>query len=351
MAPQRLVVIGASAGGVESLIDLAAALPPDFPAPVLVVVHIPAGTRSLLPQILRRAGPLPAIHPQDGEPLMAGRIYVALPDHHLLVEQGRVAVTKGPKENRFRPAIDALFRSAAYVYGSAVIGVILSGTLDDGVSGLWTIKRRGGVAVVQQPDDALYSEMPVNALQQVDVDYVVPLAELGELLTRLVTQSSQDGEDQMNEEERRRLETEVRIAAEDGALEQGILEMGELSAIACPDCHGALVRLQEGGHVRYRCHTGHAFSASALLAGVNESVEDSLWSAVRALEESTILLRQLGEHHADAGNVRTAELFFDQAHAAEERSRRVRDVLIQENPLDDPVIREGSQVSHDPNLP
>ncbi|EYB69456.1 CheB methylesterase [Deinococcus phoenicis] len=338
MAAQHIVVIGASAGGVESLLTLAASLPADFPAPILVVLHVAAGGPSLLPQLLRGRGPLPAAHAQDQEPLMPGHIYVAPPDHHLLVEPGRVAVTRGPKENRFRPSVDALFRSAAYVYGPAVIGAVLSGTLDDGTSGLWTVKRRGGVAVVQAPDDALFPEMPLNALQQVDVDHVVPVAGLGALLTRLVSRPDQ-GEDRMNEEERQRLEAEVRIAAEHNALQSGIMGMGDLSPLTCPECHGTLVRLTEGRNVRYRCHTGHAFTANALLAGVNESVEDTLWNAVRVLEENTMLLQQLGEYYAGLGETHTAELLFDKAHESQERTRQVRAILLRHDSLSEPVFQ------------
>ncbi|GAA5512931.1 protein-glutamate methylesterase/protein-glutamine glutaminase [Deinococcus carri] len=351
MAPQRIVVIGASAGGVESLMDLAASLPADFPVPLLVVLHVPAHGPTLLPQILRRCGPLPAAQAEDGEPLLPGRIYVAPPDHHLLVEDGHVAVTRGPKENRFRPSVDTLFRSAAYAYGPAAIGVVLSGTMDDGTSGLWTIKRRGGVTIVQQPEDALFSEMPENALQQVEVDHVVPLGELAALLTRLVRQETGGGEDRMNEEERRRLETEVRIAAEDNAFEQQVMSLGNLSAITCPECHGSLVRLHEGGTVRYRCHTGHAFSVNALLTGTTEAVEDSLWGAIRGLEESTMLLHQLGEHYAGTGNARLAEAFLDQAHEAEERFRQIRQILLRHRPLDSPLIQAGSQAAQDSGLP
>jgi len=260
-----------------------------------------------------------------------------------------VAVNRGPKENRFRPSVDALFRSAAYLSGPAVVGVILSGLLDDGTSGLWTVKRRGGTAVVQEPQDALFPEMPRNALDQVDVDYVAPLAELPALLTRLVQQTAQ-GEDHMNEEERQRLETEVRVLA--GALVSpgDILKLGELSTIACPDCHGVLVKLREGTHIRYRCHTGHAFSAGALLRGVDHGIEESLWSAVRALEEGTMLLHHLGEHYTEVGEPRAAERFFDRAHQAEERARQVR-ALLEQSSLNDPVLHGGGQDVQSASLP
>lgn len=349
MTPQRLVVIGSSAGGVESLIELAGALPADFPAPLLVVQHVAAGSLSMLPQILRRAGPLPAAHAQDGEPLVPGHIYIAPPDHHLLVEDGRVAVNRGPKENRFRPSVDALFRSAAYIYGPAVVGVILSGLLDDGTSGLWTVKRRGGTAVVQAPEDALFPEMPRNALDQVDVDHAAPLAQLPALLTRLVRQTPR-GEDHMNEEERLRLETEVRVLAGPAVSPEDIMRLGELASIACPDCHGVLVKLREGGDIRYRCHTGHAFSAGALLRGVDQGIEESLWNAVRALEEGTMLLRHLGDHYTEVGELRAAERFLDRAHETEGRARQVRG-LLEQSSLNHPVLRGGTPDPQNARLP
>jgi two-component system chemotaxis response regulator CheB len=167
-APERVVVIGASAGGVESLKEVVGALRSDFPAAICVVLHVPPYQPSLLPKILSGCGELPAVHPEDGTNLLAGHIYVAPPDRHLLLGNDRASVTKGPKENRFRPSIDALFRSAAYAYGPKVIGVVLSGALDDGTSGLWSVKRMGGIAIIQSPDDARFDSMPKSALEYVD---------------------------------------------------------------------------------------------------------------------------------------------------------------------------------------
>ncbi len=178
MAKRDIVVIGASAGGVDALKTLAAALPADFGATLFVVLHVSPHSPSYLPDILNYADPLKATHPRDGEPIQRGHIYVAPPDHHLLIEYDQVLVKKGPKENRFRPSIDALFRSAAYNYGSRVIGVVLTGMLDDGTSGLWSVKRMGGLGIIQQPDDAPYASMPDSVLQYVEVDYQVPITGL-----------------------------------------------------------------------------------------------------------------------------------------------------------------------------
>ena len=182
----RLVVIGASAGGIEALRELVRSIPPTFPAPLCVVLHLAPDSPGLIPDILGRAGPLRALHPSDRQRLEAGTIYVAPPDHHLLVEPGRLRVTKGPRENRFRPAIDPLFRSAAQVYGPAAIGIILTGNLDDGTAGLWTLKQMGGIAIVQDVNDAMFPSMPASAANHVDVDYSVPLDQVPGLLVQLV---------------------------------------------------------------------------------------------------------------------------------------------------------------------
>src|SRR3954452_14268100 len=206
-----IVVFGASAGGVESLREVVHQLPVDFPAPVFVVLHVPPYQASALPKILSTTGSLPAVHAEDGAKIEAGRIYVARPDHHMLLENDHVVVKRGPKENRFRPSIDALFRSAAYNYRADAIGVVLSGALDDGTSGLWTIKRLGGIAIVQQPNDARFESMPLNALEQVNVDYTIPANEIGRLLVRLVAadRSKAPAEPELH----RRVGIELAIAA------------------------------------------------------------------------------------------------------------------------------------------
>src|SRR4051812_8388035 len=185
MPEHDVVVIGASAGGVEALSRLVGMFPPDLPASVFVVLHVPAESTSVLPRILNRAGPLPVIHPISGQAFERGHIYVAPPDHHLLVKQGYCELTRGPRENGHRPAVDPLFRSAARVYGARVIGVILSGALDDGTAGMVAIQMRKGICVVQSPDDALYAGMPQSAIDNVKVDHVIPLAEMGNLLVEL----------------------------------------------------------------------------------------------------------------------------------------------------------------------
>ena len=192
MAARDIIVVGASAGGVNALATLAEGLPPDLPASVLVALHLAPGVTSILPEILARAGRLPAVHPKDGEAYEKGKIYVAPPDHHLLVREGHLRLTRGARENLHRPAIDPLFRSAALAHGPRVIGVVLTGSLDDGTAGLSAVKRCGGTAVVQDPSDASHPSMPAAALKNVAVDHSVPLSEMAALLARLAGGAVED---------------------------------------------------------------------------------------------------------------------------------------------------------------
>jgi two-component system, chemotaxis family, protein-glutamate methylesterase/glutaminase len=331
----RLVVIGASAGGFEALKRLVRGLPPDFPAALFVVWHMSPDIRGVLPQVLSRENTIHAAHAYDGEAIEPNRIYVAPPDRHLLVEKGRVRVTKGPKENRFRPAVDPLFRSAAYAYGRRVVAVVLSGALDDGTAGLWTVKHRGGVAVVQDPLDAEVPSMPENALREVAVDYTVPVAEMADLLVRLSREPvAETAEVAMpSEQENEKTEIEIRVAAEDGAFELGIMKFGALTPYTCPDCHGVLSSLKDGGPTRFRCHTGHAYSADSLLSTITENVEDSLYSAIRGVEESVMLLNHIGDHLAEANQTKLAAVYFRKAKEAEARTALVRQVALSHEQL------------------
>ncbi|AFZ68618.1 chemotaxis protein CheB [Deinococcus peraridilitoris] len=325
MQTERLVVIGGSAGALDALRAIVRDLPRDFPAAVLVVVHISPDFPSRLAQILNDSGPLEACHARDGDPLRAGVIHVAPPDHHLLVQRGHLRLTRSPKENRARPSIDVLFRSAAYTHGAGVMGVLLSGMLDDGTSGLWTIKQLGGQVIVQHPEEAPQPSMPLSALRQVEVDEVLGAGQIGPHLSEWAFAAGPLEEHvTLDDEQRRRLEVELGVATEDNAFELGVLQLGPLSPFTCPECHGVMVQIKEGNSSRFRCHTGHAFSPSSLLAEVRDSVEASLWSAARALDENVMLLEHLARHFGEAGEEGPREAFTHEALHAREQARLVR---------------------------
>ncbi|HYI02813.1 chemotaxis protein CheB, partial [Hyalangium sp.] len=319
-----IIVIGASMGGVEALKGLVARFPKDLPATVFVVLHLPSGFRSLLPEILSRSGPVSAIHPKDGEPLRPGCIYVAPSDRHLLVEPGRVRVVKGPRENNHRPAVDPLFRSAALAYGARVVGVVLTGALNCGTSGLISIKAQGGVAVVQDPADAYCGDMPRSALEYVAADYCVPLAELGGLLDRLARTPI----DSRKRRPSQLLEQEVgsQLAALDAVNKAP--SSGSPSHFSCPDCGGVLFELSEEGLLRFRCRVGHDYTGAALASGQQHTVDSALWAAARALEEKAALARRM------AAGARERQLSFSlprfeaQAREAEQQALLVRQVAM-----------------------
>jgi two-component system chemotaxis response regulator CheB len=330
--------MGASAGGLEALLGVVAGLPPDLPASVFIVLHTAPSSPGRLPHILQRAAALPVAHGVDGELVQRGRVYVAAPDHHLLVENGRVRVTRGPKENHTRPAVDPLFRSAALDYGPRAVGVVLTGVLDDGTAGLHAIKERGGTAVVQDPVDALYPDMPQNAMRRVAVDHVVRLHGLPSLLVRLAAEpAGPPGDSRVSRE----IEIEARIAREDNAMQAGVMELGPASPYTCPDCHGVLLQITDVPMPRFRCHTGHAYSLDGLVATMTTAVEESLWNGLRAVEESVMLLRHMAQHAREATDTATATVLEEKAAAANARGELVRRAAL----LQEAVSREAAAPS------
>jgi two-component system chemotaxis response regulator CheB len=324
-----LVVIGASAGGIETLQKLLPELPADFAGTLLVVLHTTGRPGSLLPQILRRVSSLAVSHPKDRTRMERGHIYVAPPDCHLLVEDGVLRVLQGPRENLHRPAIDPLFRSAAVAAGRRVIGVILSGMLDDGTSGLMVVRAHGGAAIVQDPETALFPAMPRNALEQVPEATVLPVEAIAKELVRLVNEKLPD-------EERHAPVRGTTEEKETQFLEKQMPQIenserpGEPSAFACPDCGGVLWELQENGFLRFRCRVGHAFTARHLSAEQRHAIETALWSALRALEESAALYHRLA---ARTPNERSGipTRFREHAENREENARVLREFLVNVN--------------------
>ncbi len=315
------IVVGASAGGVRTLKEMLRAVPPDLPAAILVVVHIPAHSPSALPLVLG-GGPLPVKAAEDGEPLAKGMIYVAPHDRHLLIQNERLRLTRGPRENRFRPCIDTLFRSAAVDLGPRVVGIVLSGALDDGTAGLWAIKDRGGVAVVQDPAEAEFPDMPQNALAHVAVDHVLRAAEIGPKLAALTAEPIPRV---TPAPPAMAAETAIELGA--NAHAQGVFDLGRPSPNACPECHGSLTEIREGTIVRYRCHTGHAYSARALLGETEAEIEKSLWSTVRAIEERSFLLRTMERRARESGDHTLAGRLAAEASRDEANAERVRQLM------------------------
>lgn len=323
---RNVIVIGASAGGVEALQSLVAGLPADLPATVVVVLHIPSYGGSVLPAILTRSGPLRARHPVPGDALRPAEILVAPPDYHLVLDAGRVRLTRGPRENGHRPAIDVLFRTAARSAGQRVIGVVLSGVLDDGTAGLAAVESRGGVTVVQDPADALYPGMPSSALDNVPVHHVVPAKEIGGLLAQLVTEHTEDIHDEIEG-----VSSLMEIEADLAMMDDNAMDMperpGTPSGFSCPDCSGVLWEINDGGLIRYRCRVGHAWSSESLLGEQAQQLEDALWMALRGLEEKAALSRTMGERARERGNPLSAQRFEEQAGEATHAASLIRTML------------------------
>ncbi|MFL5401491.1 MAG: chemotaxis protein CheB [Gemmatimonadales bacterium] len=321
MGGRDIVVIGASAGGIEPLTQLARGLPEDFPGSVFVIVHFPSSVTSTLPNILGRAGPLPARHAVDGEGVEPGRIYVARPGFHLLLEDERVCLSRGPKENGHRPAVDPLFRSAARTYGPRVVGVVLSGNLNDGTAGLQTIKRRGGIAVVQSLETALYPGMPRSAMDNVAVDHVASPTEIPRLLSELALQLEPVEVKAMPED------SPSNEASDEFGLGDRHVQAGVPSTMSCPECHGVLWEVKDDEMVRFRCRVGHAYSAEALMAHQAENLEAALWIALRSLEEHSALARRLAARANSRGHAHSAATFTEQAMDSEHHASVIRNVL------------------------
>ena len=320
-----VVVIGGSAGALGPLKCIASVLPEGMPAAVFVVLHLSSDFPSYIPEILSRSGLLKARHPDDGEKIEKGTIYVAKPDFHLLVEDGRIRVTRGPRENRHRPAIDPLFRTAARAYGSRVIGVLLSGQLDDGAAGIMAVKMRGGLTIVQHPNEALSSDMPMNAMRNAQPDYVLPSAEIGRMIAKCVPITEpQEEAGSMEEKRTRKRSSEPDVADLSAPVERP--KEGKPSEFACPECHGVLWEEKEGELVQYRCRVGHAYTESSLVGEMSQAAEAALWASLRALSEQSALLKRMASRCTEP----LASRYRDQASGFDEHCETIRNILLQD---------------------
>lgn len=328
MSGHDIVVIGASAGGLKAVSAVLRELPASLDAAVFVVQHVAADKKSYLPHLLGDITDLPVRSPDDNEAFRRGHVYVATPDHHLLLSSDRVRVMRGPQENRFRPSIDALFRSAARSHGSRVIGVILTGYLDDGTVGLQTIKKRGGIAVVQDPEEAEYPSMPRTALRYVEVDYKVPIADAGALLIRLVSEPAASQEDFPTTPA---IEIESNIAEQVMTTKeflQNVEEIGERTTYTCPDCNGSIWQIGDEEPLKLRCHVGHSFTGEVFSAEQSRNIESALWSAIRIMEEKVTFTRQLAERKRVQKLPDDADALETEADAVDEEVTKVRDLIV-----------------------
>jgi two-component system chemotaxis response regulator CheB len=321
-----VVVIGGSAGAVEGMVRLVGGLPASIAARLFLTIHVPASSSSMLPRILTRAGDLVARHPDDGE-TERGIIYVAPPDHHLLVKPGAVRIVRGPRENGHRPAIDPLFRSAASSYGARVVCVVLSGNLDDGATGALAVHRAGGIVIAEDPDQALYPGIPAAVVASVPTATVLPLDRIAQHVVQVLgTPVPEAREMSQRSTEAYRPPSPDPVELEEPAIE-ALARSGEPTGFTCPECHGGIFAVQLEGSQQFRCRVGHAFTSETLLAEQRASVEAALWTALRALEENGEMARRLEGRSSARGNLRAAETFAHNARTYDERARIIRELL------------------------
>jgi two-component system chemotaxis response regulator CheB len=314
--------MGGSAGAIEAVSAILEPIPNDLDAAFFLVVHTSPSAPSLLPRVLARRTELTVRHAVDGDPIERGVLYVAPPDCHMIFLRGELRLGRGPRENGFRPAVDPLMRTAAAEFGPAVIGVIVSGNLDDGTAGLLEIKKRGGIAMVQHLDEAMYAGMPASALQEIpDVDYVLPASAIGErLLASLSDTPVQSGSASTNTQPDIAMGGEAPVGKDER-------ENDRQAGFGCPDCGGALWEHHDGKLVSYRCRVGHAFSDEALFGAQTEALEKALWTALRALEELSEQAGRISQRMDGSGQPRLAARFARQKEDADRRAQVLRDAL------------------------
>jgi two-component system, chemotaxis family, protein-glutamate methylesterase/glutaminase len=308
MAHRDIIVIGGSAGSLQVLQTILRDLPWDFPAAVFVVVHTSQDSPGLLPEIMNRHSHLPVMYAVHNAPILPSRIYVApAGQRHMLIDRGKIRLEPGPRENRSRPSIDALFRSASYAYGNQIVGVVLTGNLDDGTAGLVSIKSRGGMAIVQDPDEAEASSMPLSAVEATNVDFVLKAEEIGPKLIELAP---------------------TRAVNQTQSISIGERNMASTGqTYACPECGGVLEETKEGEMVRFRCRVGHQYSPESLLADQTEAVERALWAAIRSMEEQAEFSDRLAENSRQKQRPRLSRRFTEKAQSSRETAAVLRDLL------------------------
>ena len=321
-----IVVIGGSAGAAEALLELLKQLPASLPAAVFFVYHMSASSEGWLHRMLADRTQLEIKLAEDGEPIRHGVVYIARPDLHMMVEGDAVLLRRGPRENRWRPAIDPLFRSAAIAYGTRVIGIVLTGMLDDGTAGLAAIKRCGGITIVQDPHDAAHPQMPQSALDNIQVDHCVPMKNMGKLLQDLIAKPPGTSASVPKE-----IEEEARIAAR-GIRESVPPYSHQPSLFTCPDCSGPLYKIDEkttgGPHEIYRCLVGHGWTGQSLMSMTTEALETTLWAAIRLFRQRANLLNSRVEREREMGRQRTAAYYHEEYEEALKHAQNLQELVM-----------------------
>ena len=323
MGNHDIVVIGASAGGIETLKRLLPQLPTDFAAAVFIVQHTSPRSPGIVADILDHTALLPVTMAQNAMPFFNGHVYIAPPDRHMLIKEGHLHITMGPRENRARPAIDPLFRSAAATYGPRVIGIVLTGLLDDGAAGLLAIRRCNGVTVVQSPNDAVHSQMPESALACLNVDHCLPIVDMGDLLIKL-TRKPVKAKVPIPDD----IRIEVQIAENVMSDIPSEHKLGKLVSLACPECSGPLWEIETDAVGRYRCHVGHGFTRRALIAEQSEMIERTLWAALRSFEEKAKIQTTLAREERSRERPLSARLYEQQAEQSHQHAAQLRSLLL-----------------------
>lgn len=322
MAKRDIIVIGGSAGSTEPLRRMLADLPRDFPAAIFVTTHIPSTHASYLPELLDQATALPVAAAIDGRPIEPGRVYLPTSDRHLLLIDSTVRLGLGPHENMARPAIDPMFRSAALSFGPRAVGVILSGMLNDGASGLFSIKEAGGTAIVQHPVDAKADGMPRAALEAADIDYVAPASDLADVLSRVVALDAGPVRPAPDS-----LIFEVEVAAGRRSGSDLLGRFAEPAPITCPDCGGVLSEVQGQRPLRFRCQIGHAYTAEELVAHSGK-VDEAIRVALRIMEERVELVERMARDARSTGRWAVAELYEQRGDEYRRYARTPREAAI-----------------------
>lgn len=338
MSGHDIIVIGTSAGGLEPLRNLASQLAADLPAAVFIVRHLSPHSQSNLATLIGRVSALKTSTAAAGDKIAHGHIYIAPSDRHTVLDDGRINLVYGPKENRHRPAIDALFRSAAAHYGPRVVGIVLSGALGDGTAGLLAIKRCGGIAIVQDPEEALYSSMPRSALQQVEVDHVLPVMRMGAVLNRLVREPS--GAPTRVPDD---IQREVALTARGVSTASDEEKLGKLAPLTCPECGGPLWEIAERGLRNYRCRIGHMFAEESLISEQKLVLEQAMWAAVRGLQERAYVLALRSEDLRASGYEKSAQHYERSAGEARAHAEAIRAVLLSTAEAERPRAHEAQE--------